>query len=50
MGRDRLAAFADAYEKFRDAGRLPATYEVVYGTAWAPKFMPTAALGGRAYK
>lgn len=47
MGRGRLKAFADAYEKFRDQGRLPATYEVVYGTAWAPKFMPTAALGGR---
>ena len=47
MGRGRLKAFSDAYERFRDAGRLPATYEVVYGTAWAPKFMPTAVLGGR---
>lgn len=47
MGRGRLKAFSDAYERFRDRGRLPATYEVVYGTAWAPKFMPTAALGGR---
>ena len=46
-GRGRLMAFADAYEKFRTEGRLPATYEVVYGTAWAPKFMPTAALKGR---
>ena len=50
MGRGRLAAFSAAYEKFRSEGRLPATYEVVYGTAWAPKFMPTAALGGRTYK
>lgn len=50
MGRGRLKAFADAYEKFRTEGRLPATYEVVYGTAWAPKFMPMAALGGRTYK
>ena len=50
MGRGRLKAFADAYERFRTEGRLPATYEVVYGTAWAPKFMPTAALGGRTYK
>ena len=48
MGRGRLKAFADAYEQFRNQGRLPATYEVVYGTAWAPKFMPTAALKGRA--
>ena len=44
MGRRRLAAFSAAYEKFRRDGRLPATYEVVYGTAWAPKFMPMAAL------
>ena len=48
MGRGRLAAFTAAYERFRHEGRLPATYEVVYGTAWAPKFMPTAALQGRA--
>lgn len=48
MGRGRLKAFADAYEKFRTADRLPATYEVVYGTAWAPKFMPIDALRGRA--
>jgi len=47
MGRGRLAAFSAAYEKFRNEGRLPATYEVVYGTAWAPKFMPLDALQGR---
>ncbi|HEY4127437.1 MAG TPA: malonyl-ACP O-methyltransferase BioC [Gammaproteobacteria bacterium] len=47
MGPGRLAAFSTAYERFRHEGRLPATYEVVYGTAWAPKFMPTAALRGR---
>ena len=49
MGRGKFVAFRAAYERFRAAGRLPATYEVVYGTAWAPKFMPTAALGGRIY-
>jgi len=43
-GSGRLAAFTAAYERFRRDGRLPATYEVVYGTAWAPKFMPVAAL------
>jgi malonyl-CoA O-methyltransferase len=43
-GRGRLAALGQAYERFRREGRLPAGYEVVYGTAWAPKFMPTAAL------
>lgn len=35
-GRKRLQAFRDAYEDFRIEGRLPATYEVVYGTVWAP--------------
>ncbi len=31
----RLRAMADAYERHRDAdGRLPATWEVVYGHAW----------------
>lgn len=44
MGRGRLAALDRAYERFRRDDRLPASYEVVYGTAWAPKFMPTAAL------
>lgn len=35
-GHGRLAAFAQAYEGFRSSdGRLPATYEVVYGHAWA---------------
>jgi malonyl-CoA O-methyltransferase len=26
-----------AYETFRQQGRLPATYEVVFGHAWAPR-------------
>jgi len=35
-GRERLQALAQAYERFRDRdGRLPASYEVVYGHAWA---------------
>lgn len=34
-GRTRLQAMQQAYEQFRDAeGRLPATYEVIYGHAW----------------
>ena len=36
-GRRRLAALAAAYERFRRDGQLPATYEVVYGHAWAPR-------------
>lgn len=39
-GRKRFAAFEQAYEAFRTAGRLPATYEVVYGTAWLPERPP----------
>lgn len=36
FGRRALATLSAAYEAFRDpAGKLPATYEVVYGHAWA---------------
>jgi malonyl-CoA O-methyltransferase len=36
-GKQRLQAMQAAYERFRThAGLLPATYEVVYGHAWAP--------------
>ncbi|TVQ91951.1 MAG: malonyl-[acyl-carrier protein] O-methyltransferase BioC [Chromatiaceae bacterium] len=35
-GRRRLAAVQAAYETQRRDGRLPATWEVVYGHAWAP--------------
>ena len=37
-GRQRLQAFYQAYEQFRQPdGRYPATYEVIYGHAWAPE-------------
>jgi malonyl-CoA O-methyltransferase len=36
-GRSRLAAVARAYEAFRQEGKLPATFEVVYGHAWKPQ-------------
>jgi malonyl-CoA O-methyltransferase len=35
-GRGALARMSAAYEEFRRDGRLPATYEVVYGQAWCP--------------
>ncbi len=35
-GKQRMQGMIDAYETFRKEGRLPATYEVVYGHAWAP--------------
>ena len=34
VGRDRLQRVLTAYESFRKDGRLPATYEIVYGAAW----------------
>jgi malonyl-CoA O-methyltransferase len=42
----KFAAMQTAYEKFRQDGRLPATYEVVYGHAWKPE--PRVAADGRA--
>ena len=33
-GRQRFDALTAAYESFRQDGRLPATYEVVFGHAW----------------
>ena len=35
-GKSTLARMVAAYESFRRDGRLPATYEVVYGQAWCP--------------
>ena len=36
-GRNRVREMQSAYEQFRQDGRLPATYEVVYGHAWMPE-------------
>jgi malonyl-CoA O-methyltransferase len=36
-GRRQFAALQTAYETFRQDGRLPATYEVVFGHAWTPE-------------
>jgi malonyl-CoA O-methyltransferase len=41
-GPRRLAAVEQAYEAHRRDGRLPASYEVVYGHAWAPAQKPMA--------
>lgn len=35
-GPRRLKAMTNAYERYRRDGQLPATYEVIYGHAWAP--------------
>jgi malonyl-CoA O-methyltransferase len=44
LGRARLQRMQHAYEAFRRDGRLPATYEVVYGVAWGAAGRPASAL------
>ena len=44
-GRRWLAALTRNYETLRRDGRLPATFEVVYGHAWKP--LPRVGPGGR---
>jgi malonyl-CoA O-methyltransferase len=46
VGRARLQRMQDAYESFRRDGRLPATYEVVYGVAWGAAGRPASAMVG----
>jgi malonyl-CoA O-methyltransferase len=43
LGRGHLQRVLTAYESFRKDGRLPATYEIVYGAAWAGAGRPTTA-------
>ena len=46
LGKQRFVALQSAYERFRDAeGRLPASYEIVYGHAWAPP-VPASQMSG----
>lgn len=42
MGKAQWRRLAEGYEAFRHDGRLPATYEVVYGHAWAGAHAPRA--------
>lgn len=44
-GRARFAAMVRNYEAFRRDGRLPASFEIVYGHAWKPQ--PRLGPGGR---
>ncbi len=46
MGRGRWQQLTAAYEKFRVDGRLPATYEVIYGHAWKPAFSKRKTIDG----
>ncbi len=44
-GRARLAAVTQAYEPLRDNGKLPVTFEVIYGHAWKP--LPRVTASGK---
>ena len=46
MGKHRWQRMVEAYEKFRVDGRLPATYEVIYGHAWKPAFSKRKTVDG----
>ena len=46
-GRGQLRALEQAYQPFRDGGRLPATYEVIHGHAWAAAQTPRQDDDGR---
>ena len=49
MGRARLERVQEAYEVFRRDGRLPATYEIIYGAGWgAAGRSASAPVGGEA--
>jgi malonyl-CoA O-methyltransferase len=39
-GKNAWQRMEAEYEKLRQDGRLPATYEVIYGHAWAPNQLP----------
>jgi malonyl-CoA O-methyltransferase len=48
MGKGLFAKAEAIYDSFRTAGRLPATYEVVYGHAWKPAAKPALGDGRQA--
>ena len=47
MGRGRWQRMVTAYESLRRDGRLPATFEVVYGHAWKPEFTKRKTIDGQ---
>jgi len=46
-GKTRFAAAANAYDGFRDNGRLPATWEIITALAWAPEHGAPIREGGQ---
>ena len=47
MGKTRWQKLEAAYEKFRTNGKLPTTYEVVYGHAWKPAYSKQKRIDGQ---
>jgi malonyl-CoA O-methyltransferase len=46
-GRHRYHGMLECYERFRTDGRIPATWEVIYGLAWGlPEGRPSGAAAG----
>jgi malonyl-CoA O-methyltransferase len=45
LGRGFLQKLESAYEQFRMDGKLPATFEVVYGHAWRAADKPNLGAG-----
>ncbi len=45
-GRKTWESLLEQYEKLRTDGRIPATFEVVYGQAWAARAAPRGVSGG----
>lgn len=43
LGRSKLERMSRAYEAFRRGGKLPATYEVIYGASWGGTGRPAGA-------
>jgi malonyl-CoA O-methyltransferase len=46
VGRARMQRMQQAYESFRRDGRMPATYEIVYGVAWGATGRPASSMVG----
>ncbi len=50
LGRQRYAQLCAAYEQFRSAeGRLPASWEIIYGHAWGPQNLPPNDTGHKVF-
>jgi malonyl-CoA O-methyltransferase len=45
LGKGFLQQLATRYEQFRHQGKLPATFEVIYGHAWKPEQQPELQAG-----